>query len=359
MVDIHSVLYPCETGIILREYLLVGMENPLLDISAVCDEKFLLKYDLKSDSAILADEKHLPLYKDMVDNLNVEFIPGGAALNSMRVAQWILQKPNVVSYFGCIGDDDYGRILVNKAYEAGVNIQPQINKEYSTGTCAVLITGTKRSLVANLSAANQFKRTHFDNKENWDLVEKAEYFYIGGFFLTVSPESILEIANYACDKNKCVILNLSADFICQFFGEALQKCLPYVDVLFGNDSEAISFSKLQNFNTEDVKEIALKTAALGKINQSRSRIVVFTCGAKPSIVAYDGKVSEYHVTEIKQEDIVDTNGAGDSFVGGFLSQFIQRKCISRCVQVGHYAANYIIQQSGVSLKSPPVVPEPI
>ena len=133
-----------------------------------------------SDPAILADEKHLPLYKDMVDNLNVEFIPGGAALNSMRVAQWILQKPNVVSYFGCIGDDDYGRILVNKAHEAGVNIQPQINKEYSTGTCAVLITGTKRSLVANLSAANQFKRTHFDNKENWDLVEKAEYFYIGG-----------------------------------------------------------------------------------------------------------------------------------------------------------------------------------
>ena len=78
-----------------------------------------------------------------------------------------------------LGDDDYGRLLVDKAQEAGVNIQPQVNKDYHTGTCGVLLTGTKRSLVANLSAANHFKRTHFDRKENWDLVEKADYFYIG------------------------------------------------------------------------------------------------------------------------------------------------------------------------------------
>ena len=56
---------------------------------------------------------------------------------------------------------------------------PQVNSEYSTGTCAVLVTGTQRSLVANLAAANHFKPTHFDVKENWDIVEKADYFYIG------------------------------------------------------------------------------------------------------------------------------------------------------------------------------------
>lgn len=77
------------------------------------------------------------------------------------------------------GDDDYGKTLLAKSKEAGVNMKPQINKEHSTGTCAVVITGSKRSLVANLAAANHFKKTHFDVKENWDIVEKADYFYIG------------------------------------------------------------------------------------------------------------------------------------------------------------------------------------
>ena len=30
----------------------------------------------------------------------------------------------------------------------------------------------------------------------------------------------------------------------------------------------------------------------------------------------DGKVTEYPIIPIKEEDIVDTNGAGDAFVGG-------------------------------------------
>ena len=32
----------------------------------------------------------------------------------------------------------------------------------------------------------------------------------------------------------------------------------------------------------------------------------------------DGKVTEYPIISIKEEDIVDTNGAGDAFVGGTL-----------------------------------------
>ena len=83
------------------------------------------------------------------------------------------------------GDDDYGTKLVEKATEAGVNMKPQVNTENNTGTCAVLITenGANRSLVANLAAANHFKRTHFDNEDVMGVVKKADYFYIGVCFL--------------------------------------------------------------------------------------------------------------------------------------------------------------------------------
>nr|XP_027094903.1 uncharacterized protein LOC113714954 [Coffea arabica] len=59
-----------------------------------------------------------------------------------------------------------------------------------------------RSLVANLSAANCYKSEHLKRPENWALVEKAKYYYIAGFFLTVSQESILLVAEHAAAKNK-------------------------------------------------------------------------------------------------------------------------------------------------------------
>ena len=41
----------------------------------------------------------------------------------------------------------------------------------------------------------------------------------------------------------------------------------------------------KKFGTRDIRAIALKTAALPKRNETRPRIVVFTQGAKPTIVA--------------------------------------------------------------------------
>jgi adenosine kinase len=46
---------------IFREGLLLGLGNPLLDISAVVDTKFLEKNDLQQDNAILAEDKHMPM----------------------------------------------------------------------------------------------------------------------------------------------------------------------------------------------------------------------------------------------------------------------------------------------------------
>ncbi|WP_348226176.1 PfkB family carbohydrate kinase, partial [Salmonella enterica] len=79
--------------------------NPLLDISAVVDDEFLTKYDIKLNNAILAEDKHLPMYDEMSSKFNVEYIAGGATQNSIKVAQWMLQIPGATSYMGSIGKD--------------------------------------------------------------------------------------------------------------------------------------------------------------------------------------------------------------------------------------------------------------
>uniref|UniRef100_A0A3Q1FY97 Adenosine kinase n=1 Tax=Acanthochromis polyacanthus TaxID=80966 RepID=A0A3Q1FY97_9TELE len=338
---------------------LFGMGNPLLDITAVVDKDILDKYALKPNDVILAEDKHKALFEELVKKFKVEYHAGGATQNSIRVAQWMIQEPhNVGTFFGCIGKDKFGEILKQKAEEAHIDAHYYEQDEEPTGTCAACITGTNRSLVANLAAANCYKKDkHLDLEENWKLVEKAKVYYIAGFFLTVSLESMLKVAKHASENNKLFCLNLSAPFISQFFKDNLMQVMPYVDVLFGNETEAAAFAKEQDFKTKDIKEIAKKAQALPKVNTERKRIVVLTQGKEETVMAHSeilfsplppchshfslsfsplvlvclyssscvcsgDKIDTFPVLEIDPKDIVDTNGAGDAFVGGKIFLFL-------------------------------------
>lgn len=59
-------------------------------MTVVGDQNLLNKYDLKNNDAILAEEKHMPLYEELMNNEKVEYTAGGSAQNSLRVAQVFL-----------------------------------------------------------------------------------------------------------------------------------------------------------------------------------------------------------------------------------------------------------------------------
>lgn len=309
--------------------------------------ELLEKYDVKLNDAILADAggKHTPLYAEMVEKYSPQYIAGGAGQNSCRVAQWMLQIPNSTAYFGCVSDDAYGEQLEKCSREDGVNVCYMKTDKAGTGTCAVLVNGGERSLVANLGAANSFDVAHLSTPEATAVIEGSSIYYVTGFFLTVSVLSILHLAKDASENNKTFCMNLSAPFLIQFFGDQMAECMPYTDFVFANESEAAEYGKAKGYG-DDLGVVALKLAAQPKANASRPRIVVFTQGSECTIVASHGEVTRYDVDPLPKELLVDTNGAGDAFVGGFLAQLHLKKPIAECVRAGHWAARTIIQRSG-------------
>jgi len=325
---------------------ILGIGNPLLDISAVVDTKMLDKYELKANDAILYEKEDI--FEELKAEYPVEYIAGGATQNSIRVAQWILKEPKSSAYFGCVGEDKDMEIMSKVADESGVSAVYQKSKKYPTGRCAVLVTGHNRSLVTKLDAANHFTTEHLDVPENWEIVKKAKIFYSAGFFITVSPDSMLKIAKHASehdDKKYCV--NLSAPFICQFFKDPLKNVLEYADVVIGNETEAETFAEHNNM-TGSRQEIAKQIAALPyKGNAGKHRIVIITQGCDPCIVVENGQVSEHPVIKLDADKIVDTNGAGDAFVGGFLAQLAKGKDTHKAIDCGLWAASQILQVSGV------------
>jgi len=333
---------------------ILGFGNPLLDISAVVEQDVLDEWGVKLNDAILAEDKHKPLYTKLAKTHPVEYIAGGATQNSIRVAQWMSGAAGCTSFVGCIGTDAFGEQLESAARADGVNVQYMKQSAEVTGTCAVLVKGGERSLCANLAAANCYSKDHFDTPAIQALLQATKIIYSAGFFLTVSPPTIMAFGEHCAATGKTLCMNLSAPFIVQVppFRAALDDAMKYVDILFGNESEAAAYGEGAGCGT-DVATVALKIASMPKASGTRPRVVVFTQGKDPTLVACGGVVHSYPVPLLPKEKLVDTNGAGDAFVGGFLAKLACGCDLETCVSAGNYAARQIIQVSGCKIPSFP------
>ena len=219
-----------------------------MDIICRVDSDFLDKYGLKANDSIRANQSHEQLYREITSSFECQYIAGGSVQNTLRAAQWMLNKPKCMTFMGAIGDDTYGKIMIEKINEYGVNFVAKIDKSSGTGTSACLITdnGKNRSLIAYLGASQHITIDHL--KQNYSYVEKAKYFYTSGYHLGIDPESIMELAlNAHNNPGKMFCLNLSAPYISEKLYKPLLEVFPYVDLLFCNDSEAQAFAELNQW----------------------------------------------------------------------------------------------------------------
>merc|ERR1712232_926397 len=142
-------------------------------------------------------------------------------------------------------------------------------------------------------------------------------------------------------------INLSAPFLMQVppFKAVFVDAIPHADFVFGNETEARTWAETEGWDTTDVAFIATRLSLLPSA-KGKKRHIVFTRGADQTIVAYNGHVTTYEIVKLPKEKIVDTNGAGDAYVGGFLAGLSKGLDIAGCHKAGSYAACEIIQQSG-------------
>ena len=68
-----------------------------------------------------------------------------------------------------------------------------------------------------------------------------------------------------------------------------------------------------------------------KLQAMGPEIVVVTLGEEGSL-AYDGK--DFYEYGIVKCDVVDTMGAGDSYISGFCKGLLEGKTIPQCMEVG-------------------------
>ncbi|XP_060854808.1 uncharacterized protein LOC132932445 [Rhopalosiphum padi] len=339
---------------VIKPGMVVGFCNPLLDMTVVGNPEILRKYDLKSNDAILAGEKQAGIYEELEKDPNVQYTAGGSGQNSLRVVQWILGEPNSATFFGAVGNDRYSEILKREANRDGLDVKYQYHSDKPTGTCAVIITngGKYRSLCANLSASKSYTGDHLELPENKQIIQNAKfylvtYFYFRGFFLVSNPSASEKIARIAYERNRPLLFNMSAPYIYESYLDSVMSIFPYINIIVGSAEEAKSFALANNWETTDTETIALKLSTFNVRNYGH-RLVILTQAENPVIVATGNHVRKFKVPKISEKDIVDTNGAGDAFVGAFIAKYVLGYPLKICIHSGIEAGSYIIKQHGMT-----------
>ena len=83
--------------------IILGMGNPLLDISATVTPAMLEKYGLKANDAILYEKEDL--YDELLKDYKVDYIAGGATQNSFLVIFHVFMnifRLFLSSCYGCL-----------------------------------------------------------------------------------------------------------------------------------------------------------------------------------------------------------------------------------------------------------------
>lgn len=338
--------------------------NPLWDICvSLPDKSVLSKFDLADDSI---QEVTAPEYESLlraVQTYPVQECPGGAALNTLRVFQWLTANRYQSVFFGGIGDDITGRRIIDHISQAGVKGRLKLHKKYLTGSAVSLIYENTRTLVAHIGAANFYEPEDL-TQEDKDIIQSVQLLYIENFFFCHSFAVIWIIVQLCKVHGVAIVLNLSGSYLFEQYAAEIKLLVSYANVVIGNENEFLTLAKSKGWRvktdheivadlceegTEAPSSIEFGVKALKLTNlDDLKKVVVITRGHKPVLCGSEGKpIFETQVLEPKS-GVKDTTGAGDAFVAGFLFGLTHGIPLNQCVQTGCYASVEIIQNIGCS-----------
>lgn len=131
------------------------------------------------------------------------------------------------------------------------------------------------------------------------------------------------------------------------------EALSYSDYIFANEDEADAFAKAMDQEGADRTKVAEMLVKSPKVNSKRTRISIVTQGPEPVLVGRmtesgEVEVKSYPVPKIDAANIVDSNGAGDSFVGAFLAKLLENEPMDVCVEAGIKLSGIVVQRSGAT-----------
>lgn len=238
--------------------------------------------------------------------------PGG---NPVNVAVYVARLGGESTYIGAVGTDKYGKIMLDAIAAKGVDISHMKVLEGNTAVSQVEIVNGDRVF------GDYDEGVMADFKLNAEDIE-----FLAGYDMVVS--GLWGMCEHELPLLKEKGATIAFDFATKLDDPVLEIAIPYVDYAF--------------FSIDDQSEEEIRAFML-EMYKKGPRVIVVTRGEAGSI-AYDGK--EFHTYGIVPVDVVDTMGAGDSFIAGFLYAVCGGKSVPEAMADGAKNSSVTLAYAG-------------
>jgi sugar/nucleoside kinase (ribokinase family) len=319
---------------------LCGAGHAPVDMVAAVDDAYLAQHGLRKGSVV-------QIAYDQVQTLiatlpSVAEIPGGSVGNTIACHATL---GGATGFMGRLLPDRVGLLSIDEMASRDIAFnRPDPAIVHDAGTSLVFCLTTpdaERSFASYSGGGNVFAPDDIAQ----DLLAATDYAVFDGFTLA-RPETVdgyLEVARRIRAQGGQSGLIIGAVGMLIDFPDRMEAVMNAVDGLFLNETEAAHILGL-----EDPAAAAVKLA-------SHYALGVVTHGARGAYVFKDGEVA-YTPSVKPPASVVDTCGAGDNFVGGFLYGLRHGYDLKDAGHIGHICAADVITRFGARLPLDFVLP---
>jgi sugar/nucleoside kinase (ribokinase family) len=286
------------------DILVAGELNPDLILS---DPDLTVRFD-----------QHEALVKDaaMTVGSSAAIFACGAARLGLRVA-----------FIGVVGDDLFGRFMLESLAERNVDTSNVIvDPAQETGLSVILSRGTDRAILTHMGAMDALCAEDIPD----ELLGQARHLHVTSYFLQTALQPDLP-ALFARARELGLSTSLDTNFDPDGRWAGVEATLAETAVFLPNDAEARALT-----GVTDIQEAARQLA-------SRADVVAVKLGADGAMVCRDGSLTRVGSIPVT---VADTVGAGDSFDAGFVYGILHGWDLDACLQLGSACGSLSTRKPG-------------
>jgi sugar/nucleoside kinase (ribokinase family) len=268
-----------------------------------------------------------------VDGIDIK--NGGDCLN---VALGLRRLGASVAFAGLIGDDQLGNYLLNVVRDAGIDVRGlRRTKEARTCSCLVLINSSGDRTFFYYGGSNDlFSLSDVD----MTLLDEAAIVHVGGTYLLpkFDGEGAAKLFAEARARGKLTSMDVTWDTTGRWLA-VIEPCLPYLSFFMPSIREA-----------ERIAGTGVPEDIAAFLQEKGVRTAVIKLGEKGCYVKNGAEPGFY--SDAFPTRVVDTTGAGDSFVAGFLTGVLEDWDVKSCAAFACAVAAMNIRAVGATAGIP-------
>ena len=237
------------------------------------------------------------------------------------------------AFIGVCGDDMFGRFMLDELAARGVDVRNAIvRRGPPTGLSVILNRGADRAILTLPGLIGALRGSEITDA----LLQQTRHLHVASYFLqTDLKPGLADVFQRARRLGLTTSLDTNYDPAEEW--THLDQLLPWTDVLFLNEREALAVSG----------ESDLDLAIMGLASLVKTLAVKL--GSQGAMGTRDGLRSRVPTIPVR---VVDTVGAGDSFDAGFIYAYLNHWNLERSLRLACACGALSTQQAGGTAGQP-------